>query len=357
MVGLEREELIEGSRLGNTYVRMYMSPVREFRRLGPDRIEATEQAGLSHSPLRRSLVKAKRFLIGAPLASERAIHERLNKIKGLAVLSSDAISSSAYGTEASLAILLVAGAGALVLNLGIALIIISLLAIVGLSYRQTIYAYPNGGGSYIVAKDNLGVTAGLVAAASLLIDYVLTVSVSIAAGVDAITSALPSFESYSVEIGLAATILITVVNLRGVRESGTIFAAPTYLFIFSFLFMILAGVIHALTHGGLFQPVAPPAIPASEALTPFLLLTAFASGCAGITGVEAISNGVPAFKPPESRNAARTLVWMITILGTFLAGTTYLAWRFGIAPNAASNPTVDSQIATLAFPGPFVWMY
>jgi len=158
-------------------------------------------------------------------------------------------------------------------------------------------------------------------------------------------------------MGLAFTVLITVINLRGVRESGTIFAAPTYLFIFSFLLLIIAGVAHAFTNGGLLHAVPPPAIPASETLTPFLLLTAFASGCAGITGVEAISNGVPAFKPPESRNAARTLVWMVTILGTFLAGTTYLSWRFGIAPNPASNPTVDSQIATLAFPGAFVWMY
>ena len=357
VVSLDREELVEGSRPGNKYVRIFYSPAREFRRLGPEHFEATERAGLPHSPLQRKLVKTKRFLIGAPISSERAIHERLNKIKGLAVLSSDAISSSAYGTEASLAILLVAGAGALALNLGIALVIITLLAIVALSYRQTIYAYPNGGGSYIVAKDNLGTGAGLVAAASLLIDYILTVAVSVAAGVDAITSALPSLNPYAVEMGLAITILITVINLRGVRESGTIFAAPTYLFIFSFLLLIIAGVLHALTHGGLLQAVPPPSIPASETLTPFLLLTAFASGCAGITGVEAISNGVPAFKAPESRNAARTLVWMVTILGTFLAGTTYLSWRFGIAPNPQSNPTVDSQIATLAFPGPFVWMY
>ncbi len=338
-------------------MRVYMSPVKEFRRLGPGRFEATEQAGLPNSPLRRGLVKTKRFLIGAPISSERAIHERLNKIKGLAVLSSDAISSSAYGTEASLAILIVAGAGALAVNLGIALVIITLLAIVGMSYRQTIYAYPNGGGSYIVAKDNLGTSAGLVAAASLLIDYILTVAVSVAAGVDAITSALPFLYPYAVVIGLAFTILITVINLRGIRESGTIFAAPTYLFIVSFSLLIIAGIIHALTNGGLLHAVPPPAISATETLTPFLVLTAFASGCAGITGVEAISNGVPAFKPPESRNAARTLVWMVTILGVFLAGTTYLSWRFGIAPNPQSNPTVDSQIATLAFPGPFVWMY
>jgi amino acid transporter len=357
LLGEHDGKLMPGSRPGNHYVRIFYSPAREFRRLGPGHFEATELAAMPRSPLQRRLVKAKRFLIGRPISSERAIHERLNKIKGLAVLSSDAISSSAYGTEASLAILLVAGASALAVNLGVALVIIILLAIVGLSYRQTIYAYPNGGGSYIVAKDNLGTGAGLVAAASLLIDYVLTVSVSIAAGVDAITSALPALEPYSVEIGLAATVLITVVNLRGVRESGTIFAAPTYLFIFSFLIMIIAGVVHALTNGGLLHPTPPPAISTTEALTPFLLLTAFASGCAGITGVEAISNGVPAFKPPESRNAARTLVWMVTILGTFLAGTTYLAWRFGIAPNPQSNPTVDSQIASLAFNGPLIWMY
>jgi amino acid transporter len=345
------EEFVAGSRPGSDYVRIYASPAREFRRLGPGHFEATELAALPRSPFRRRLMGVKRFLIGAPISTERSIHERLNKIKGLAVLSSDAISSSAYGTEASLAILVVAGAGALAVNLGIALIIISLLAIVALSYRQTIFAYPNGGGSYIVAKDNLGVTSGLVAAASLLIDYVLTVSVSIAAGVDAITSAVPSFYAYSVVIGLGATLLITVINLRGVRESGTIFAAPTYLFIFSFLLMIIAGVVRAFTHGGLLNPTPPPTLPATQNLSLFLLLTAFSSGCAGITGVEAISNGVPAFKPPESRNAARTLVWMVTILGTFLVGTTYLAWRFGIAPNAASNPTVDSQSLPSPSPG------
>ncbi len=346
-----------GSRPGSKYVRIYASPVRGFRRLGPGHFEATALAALPRSPLHRKLVTAKRFLIGAPLSSERAIHERLNKVKALAVLSSDAISSSAYGTEASLAILIAAGAGALSLNLGIAAVIISLLVIVAISYRQTIFAYPNGGGSYIVAKENLGTGPGLVAAASLLIDYVLTVAVSIAAGVDAITSAVPSLEPYSVALGLAATLLITVINLRGVRESGTIFAAPTYLFIVSFLIMIVAGVVRAVTHGGVFHPTPPPPIHATQVVTPFLLLTAFASGCAGITGVEAISNGVPAFKPPESRNAARTLVWMITILATLLLGTTYLSWRFGVAPNPLSNPTVDSQIASLALTGPLAWMY
>jgi amino acid transporter len=357
VVSLNREELVEGSRPGNKYVRVYMSPVKEFRRLGPERFEATEQAGLPHSPLQRKLARAKRFFIGAPISSERSIHERLNKIRALAVLSSDAISSVAYGTEASLAILVVAGAGALMLNLGIGLVIIALLAIVAISYRQTIFAYPNGGGSYIVAKDNLGVGPGLVAAASLLIDYVLTVSVSISAGVDAMTSAVPLLYPYSVIIGLLFILFITVVNLRGIRDSGTIFAAPTYLFIFSFLAMILAGVIIAFTHGGLLHPTAPPVIHAAQVVTPLLILTAFASGCSAMTGVEAISNGVPAFKPPESRNAAHTLAWMAIILAVLLGGTTFLAWRFGIAPNAQSNPTVDAQIASLVFTGPLTWMY
>ena len=357
MIDLERQELVPGSHPGSQYVRIYRSPAREFRRLGPGHLQATELAALPHSPIQRGLVKAKRFLIGAPISSERSIHERLNKIRALAVLSSDAISSVAYGTEASLAILIAAGAGALSLNLGIDAVIIVLLAIVALSYRQTIFAYPNGGGSYIVAKDNLGVTPGLVAAASLLIDYVLTVSVSIAAGVDAFTSAFPTFYPYSVVIGLALIVLITVVNLRGIRDSGTVFAAPTYLFIFSFLAMIIVGMIHAFTQGGLLHPMPPSTIHATQILTPLLILTAFASGCSAMTGVEAISNGVPAFKPPESRNAAKTLTWMAIILGTLLAGTTFLAWRFGIEPQPNGNPTVDSQIASLAFSGPFIWMY
>jgi amino acid transporter len=194
-----------------------------------------------------------------------------------------------------------------------------------------------------------------------LIDYVLTVSVSVSSGVDAIVSAIPALNGLSVGLGVLFIIVIMLVNLRGIRESGTIFAAPTYLFIGAFAIMIVTGVVHAVfSPGGPFGAVAPHQIPvgwAPEHLGPLLLLTAFASGCVAMTGTEAISNAVPVFKPPESRNAARTLVAMVAILAIFYLGTTYLAWRFGIVPYPNQNPTLDSQIASLLFVGPFAWFY
>ncbi|HKD76051.1 MAG TPA: APC family permease, partial [Ktedonobacterales bacterium] len=200
---------------------------------------------------------------------------------------------------------------------------------------------------------------GLVAAGSLLIDYVLTVSVSIAAGVDALTSAFPALVPYNVIFGLAMILIIVVVNLRGVRESGSIFAAPTYLFVGSFLLMIVVGIIHAAMNGGLLHnlPPQPSNFPATEHLSLFLILTAFASGCAAMTGTEAISNGVPIFKPRQEKNAAATLVMMATLLGIMYAGTTFLTWRYGISPQQNSNPTVDSQLASLFFTGWFGWFF
>ncbi|HEY7975740.1 MAG TPA: APC family permease, partial [Ktedonobacterales bacterium] len=293
---------------------------------------------------------------------------RLTKVKALAVLSSDAISSVAYATEASLAILITAGLGALHFNVGIAAAITLLMIIVGASYFQTIHAYPQGGGSYIVARQNLGDWPGLVAAAALLIDYVLTVSVSVSAGVDAIVSLNTArLSAFAVPLGVIFIIFIMVVNLRGVRESGTIFAAPTYLFIGAFLVMIGTGIVHAaLAPGGLFTPIPPHIHPfgpplgwAPEKLSLLLVLTAFASGCSAMTGVEAISNGVPAFHAPESKNAARTLVWMVAVLVTLFLGTTYLAWRFGIQPYNGGEPTVTSQIANMLFGGSALtnWFY
>ncbi|HEV2405416.1 MAG TPA: APC family permease, partial [Ktedonobacterales bacterium] len=237
--------------------------------------------------------------------------------------------------------------------------------VVGASYWQTIHAYPHGGGSYIVARDNLGDWPGLIAAAALLIDYILTVSVSVTAGVDALVTAKPSLSGLSVPLGVFFILFIMVVNLRGVRESGSVFAAPTYLFIAAFGIMIVTGVIHALlTHGGLFNAIPPRAVDIHKTLgwTPnkfgvVLVLTAFASGCSAMTGVEAISNGVPAFKRPEADNAARTLIWMIGILVTLFVGVTYLAWRFGIEPYQSQNPTVDGQIAHMLFTGSFGWFY
>jgi amino acid transporter len=283
----------------------------------------------------------KRVLVGPPMPLAQARHERLRKRVALAVFSSDALSSVAYATEEILLILVLVGTAALHLSVPISLAITALLVIVAISYQQTIYAYPSGGGSYIVARANLGAVAGLIAAAALLVDYVLTVSVSVAAGVAAVTSAFPELAAHKVAIGVGCVAVVALANIRGVRESGRIFAVPTYFFIASFGFMIAEGFFR-LAIGSL-PRTPPPALPAAETLTSFLILRAFSSGCTAMTGTEAISNGIPAFRPPESRNAAITLGWMAAILGTFFVGLTVLADRLGIVP--AETETVVSQIA------------
>ena len=274
-----------------------------------------------------------------PLAQAR--HERLRKRVALAVFSSDALSSVAYATEEILLILVLAGTAVLHYSVPISLAITGLLAIVAISYQQTIHAYPSGGGSYIVARANLGAVAGLIAGAALLVDYVLTVSVSVAAGVAAVTSAFPQLTPYRVALGVAFVAAIAVANIRGVRESGRIFAVPTYFFVVTFGFMIVEGFFRLAT--GSLPPTPPPAVAPTEVLTWFLVLRAFSSGCTAMTGTEAISNGIPAFRSPESRNAAITLGWMALILGSFFVGLTVLAGRLGIVPVA--DETVVSQIA------------
>ncbi len=287
----------------------------------------------------------KRWLVGPPMPLAQARHERLHKRVALAVFSSDAMSSVAYATEEILLVLMLAGAAAAHLSVPIALAITSLLIVVVVSYQQTIYAYPSGGGSYIVARANLGTLPGLVAAAALLVDYVLTVAVSVAAGVAAITSAVPEWSRHKVVIGIVCVAAIALANIRGVRESGRIFAVPTYAFIASFLLLLGVGAWRLLT--GSLPPAVPPPVAATEPLVWFLVLRAFASGCTAMTGTEAISNGIPAFRPPESRNAAITLGWMAVILGTLFIGITGLAAALGVLPTPAE--TVVSQIARRLF--------
>jgi amino acid transporter len=298
----------------------------------------------------------KRLIVGAPIPSHLAHHERFSRVTGLAVLSSDALSSVAYATEEILRVLMIGGVMALSFATPIGVVIASMLAIVAFSYRQTIHAYPNGGGAYIVAKENLGRLPSLVAAASLLIDYVLTVAVSIAAGVAALTSAFPEWHLSRVEIALGFTFLLMVGNLRGIRESGRIFAAPTYFFITSILVLIAVGAWRYAT-GSITQLAAAPAVRPEHlgTLSAFMLLTAFSNGCTAMTGVEAVSNGVPAFRPPESRNAASTLVAMAGLAITMFMGITLLAHVIGIVPS--ETETVVSQIGRAVFGGRSVPYY
>lgn len=310
----------------------------------------------------------KRFLVGGPIRTEHAEHERLTKKTALAVFSSDALSSTAYATEEILLVLAVAAYATggqsfryvVPVSVGIAVLLI----IVAASYRQTIHAYPSGGGAYIVAKENLGTYPGLIAGAALLVDYVLTVSVSIAAGVAAITSAaqgtsLAWLDNHKIALCLIFIALIALANLRGVRESGALFAAPTYAFLVSFLFMIGFGLIHYYTHGGVAQPPGGEIKTAEgyglQPLSVFLILGAFSNGCAALTGIEAISNGVPAFKPPEARNASTTLVVMAALLTTMFLGTSVLAYLYNVRPH--ESETVISQFARIIFTGPMGWFY
>ena len=302
-----------------------------------------------------SAFSLKRFLVGKPIPSHLAHHERLSRVTGLAVLSSDALSSVAYATDFILATLVVASVAAFVYAIPISLVIATLLAIVAFSYRQTIHAYPTGGGAYIVAKENISDTAGLIAGASLLVDYTLTVAVSISAGVLAITSAFPGLHAYRVEMCLAFLAILTVGNLRGIRESGRIFAVPTYFFVFSVAGLLAAGAYRYLT--GTIVPVDVPLPPnAGHApLTTFLLLTAFANGCTAMTGVEAVSNGVPAFRPPEAKNASATLITMATLAIVMFVGITVLAHVYRVVPNSAESGI--SQLGRAIFGGPNTLYY
>jgi amino acid transporter len=297
----------------------------------------------------------KRLVVGKPIPSHLAHHERLSRVTGLAVLSSDALSSVAYATEEIVRVLVIAGTAALSIASPIAFVIATILAVVVFSYRQTIHAYPSGGGAYIVAKENLGEMPALVAAAALLIDYVLTVSVSIAAGVAALTSAFPSWHVNRVELAVGFVLVLMVGNLRGIRESGRIFAIPTYFFIVTTLILIAVGGWHVLTGSVDQVPPVDPVPLMHQPLTLFLLLTAFSNGCTAMTGVEAVSNGVPAFRPPESRNAAATMLTMAVLAITMFVGITLLAQSYHVLPS--ERETVVSQLARGVFGSRGAWYY
>lgn len=284
------------------------------------------------------------LLIGRPLATADAPHQTIGKLIGLAVFASDALSSTAYATQEIMFILAVAGSGAFHYVFPISIAIVILMAIVTFSYEQTIHAYPGGGGAYIVARDNLGELPALIAGAALLMDYILTVAVSISSGVAQIVSAFPQLMDFRVVIAVGLILFVMLMNLRGVKESGILFAIPTYFFVFSMFITVVLGVIRYFS-GSLGTVVNPPELTSEgiiATLTPFLLLHAFSSGTAALTGIEAISNGITAFKEPRSRNAGQTLILMATILAALFLGISFLASRTGVVPSEIE--TVISQL-------------
>jgi amino acid transporter len=289
------------------------------------------------------------LLLGKPLASDQARAECIGTAAGIPIFGLDALSSAAYGPEAALTLLLPLGAAGIAYMVPISMSIILLLAIVYFSYRQTIQAYPGGGGSYTVARQNLGVSAGLLAAAALMIDYVLTVAVGISAGVGALVSAMPSLQSHTLSICLGILVLITLINLRGMRDTGVVFMAPTYLFVGTLIAAIVIGLFKTFLSGGHPVPVEPlPPISQAAALPgAWIILQAFASGCTAMTGVEAVSNGVKAFREPVVATARRTLTIIIALLMVLLAGIAYLVKVYGIAATDPGRPGYQSVLSIL----------
>jgi amino acid transporter len=349
MIGGRRP--IQGRKLGDKRIRVERPHAAYFRWTGPGQLTAKESASGPTTGRGKAWAKVKSFFIGRPLASEEELGERLSKKKALAIFSSDAISSSAYATEEILRALLLGGVAALAFALEISVGIAVLLIIVAISYRQVCIAYPTGGGSYSVSKRNFGWRTSLVAASALMIDYVMTVAVSTSSAVEQIVSAFPGLHDERVLIGVAAIALIAIGNLRGIREAGNIFAVPTYLFVGSALLMIAIGTFRIVVLGeGTPYEAVQSSGNAIEAVSVILILRAFASGAVALTGVEAIATGVPAFKPPEARNAAATLSVMAALLGVLFIGITFLATSYGILPVIVPEPqTVISQVAAAVY--------
>ena len=341
---------LKGRKPADRRVRVERPHSAYFRYTGPGQMVAKAAASAPKTGLGRAWSRIRAITIGRPLASEEEIGERLSKKKALAIFSSDAISSSAYATEEILRVLVLAGSGiALVFSLRVAIAISILLAVVALSYRQVCRAYPSGGGAYSVSKENLGAMASLVAASALLIDYVMTVAVSTASAVAQAYSVVPSLYDIRIEIAVVAIVLITTANLRGLRESGNIFAIPTYLFLGLALTMVGLGVARVITGQAVDIQQANAVQAGSEGLGVFLLLKAFASGSVALTGTEAIANGVPAFKPPESKNAGDTMIAMAVLLAVLFIGITFVSDAFGIEPTMQGGETVVALVAGTVF--------
>ena len=351
MIGGRRP--LQGRKPGDRRVRVERPHAALFRWTGPGQLTAKEAASAPTTARGRLYARLKALLLGRPLASEEELGERLSKKKALAIFSSDAISSSAYATEEILRVLILGGIAALAWGLWVSVAIAVLLIAVAISYRQICIAYPTGGGSYSVSKVNFGRRVSLIAASALMIDYVLTVAVSTASAIEQVTSAVPELIDFRVVLGVVAILLITIGNLRGLREAGNLFAIPTYVFLVSALLMIVIGSVRIVVfgEGGDYSAgLAEQAGQSIESLSVILLLRAFAAGAVALTGTEAIATGVPAFQPPESRNAATTLAVMAGLLGILFVGLTFLAVNFGITHlEEPVKQTVISQIAATVY--------
>lgn len=343
---------LHGRKPGDRRVRVERPHAQFFRYSGPGTLVAREAASQPRTRTGRAVQRFRQALFGRPLSIYEDLAERLSKVKALAIFSSDAISSSAYATEEILRVLVLAGASALFLGIPIAIAIALLLTVVSISYRQEIFAYPSGGGDYAVARANLPRVFALIVAGALLVDYIMTVAVSTSSAVEQVISAIPALTDIRVEIAAVAIVLIMLGNLRGLRESGNIFAIPTYLFAGATLLMIGIGLFRILVLG---EHQAPPEpLPGQldplQAIGWLLLIRAFASGSVALTGTEAIANGVPAFKPPEARNAAATLTAMAILLGILFVGITFVANSFGVVPvDQPAVKTVISQVAAAIY--------
>jgi amino acid transporter len=355
--GLEQRLPQRGHRPGDRYVRIVRPP--EFRRGPAGTFVATERATAPRTTAGRVYDAARHLLFGRPLETEAEGMERLSIKTGLGVLASDNISSSAYATEEAMRVLALAGSAALVLTMPVALAIAAVLAIVVLSQTQVIRTYPGGGGSYAVARSELGSIAGLVVASALLIDYVLTVAVSTAAGVEAIGSFMPAVHEQRVTLGLVLIAILALGNLRGIREAGILFSAPTYVYLVAMGGLILYGIARVVL--GDVPPAAQPPTPftggATEALGLFLVLRAFASGSVALTGAEAVANGTPSLEPPEARNGVITVLLMGSIFASIFLGLTFLATRVGAVPDANEAETLNSVVTrTFVGAGPYYYL-
>jgi amino acid transporter len=348
---------LHGRKLGDRRVVVDRPHSAFFRYSGPGTMIAKAAASTPTTAVGRRLARIRGFVFGKPLTNAQEIGERLSKKLALPIFSSDAISSSAYATDEILRVLVLATVGSLVLSIWVAAAITLMLTIVAFSYRQVCRGYPSGGGAYVVARENLGPNFGLIAAAALMVDYVMTVAVSSASALANLATAFSAIQPYKVELGALVIILVTAANLRGIRESGNIFAIPTYLFVGMALLAIGVGLMNTVT--GTAHHLAPPAFveqPGVQAFTLLLLLKAFAGGSVALTGVEAIANGVPSFKPPEPKNAANTLIIMAVLLGTIFIGLTFVGMQYGVMATTAQGPTVLGQVGNAVFGNGFLFL-